>query len=239
VVFYDSTSFSKCDINATSIQNTTHDSTVGYILGYRNNTEYHLNSLLDSSIEYVKKLKGDNTTSVHIYTNFSVILDDYNNNRLGDTIVAGEPPDTTLSLPSYAKRTAVACDNSGNLLLSLLDKNGNNMTAKQLTSVYSNIESAQASKTDSFTVNKNVFAKDVFAVIPLNTSGLNANEILVQNGATLQEQERVYFGPVDIQRLSVKLMTNKGSLINLNGADWNFSFICEQLVQDMNTTRPS
>jgi len=239
VVFYDSASFSKCDINATSIQNTSHDSTVGYILGYRNKTEYHLITLLHSSIVGVKQLVSDNTTSVNIYTNFSVIMDDYNNNRLGDTIVAGESPDTTLTLPSYAKRTAVACDNSGNLLLSILDKNGNNMTAKQLTSIYSNIESSQASKTDSFTSNKNVLAKDVFAVIPLNTSGLNANEIFVQNGATLQEQERVYFGPVDIQRISVKLMTNKGSLINLNGADWNFSFICEQLVQDMNTTMPS
>jgi len=75
-------------------------------------------------------------------------------------------------------------------------------------------------------------------VIPLNTAGLNANQNFVQNGATLQEQERVYFGPVDIQRITIKLMTDKGNLVNLNGADWNFSFICEQLVKDSNTTYP-
>jgi hypothetical protein len=36
---------------------------------------------------------------------------------------------------------------------------------------------------------------------------------------------------VRIQKLSVKLMNDKGSVISLNGANWSFCLICEILNQ--------
>ena len=109
------------------------------------------------------------------------------------------------------------------------DKNNNNLTAKQLSAIYSNIETSQAKQTDIFKANQKVIAKDVFAVVPLNVAGLNAGELFVKDGPTLQEQTRSYFGPVDIQRITVKLLTDKGTLVNLNQDNWSFSFVCEQL----------
>ena len=50
-------------------------------------------------------------------------------------------------------------------------------------------------------------------------------------GGTLQNQERTYFGPVNINRMSVKLMNDRGEIVDLNGANWSFSFVCEQLYQ--------
>ena len=69
----------------------------------------------------------------------------------------------------------------------------------------------------------------MFAVIPLNVNNLTSGDLFVKDGPTLSEQQRSYFGPVDIQRITVKLLTDKGNLVNLNGADWSFSFVCEQL----------
>ena len=71
-------------------------------------------------------------------------------------------------------------DENGNLLLSLKDKNNNNLTAKQLSAIYSNIETAQAKQTDIFRANQKVIAKDVFAVIPLNVAGLTSGELFVK-----------------------------------------------------------
>jgi len=228
VVFFDST-FSNCKLGSTSIQNTTYDSTIGYILGYRDKTEYPLGNVIDSARVDVKQFISKQQLNVNLYNEFSIVLDDYNNNRLPSAIVSGIPPSSDFEIPTYAKRAASSCDEDGNLLLSLKDKNNNNLTAKQLSAIYSNIETAQAKQTDIFRANQKVIAKDVFAVIPLNVAGLTAGELFVKEGLTLQEQTRSYFGPVDIQRISVKILTDKGTLVNLNQDEWSFSFVCEQI----------
>jgi len=228
VVFFDST-FANCSIGSTSIQNTTFDSTVGYILGYRNETEFPLRNTEEASLIGVKQFVGTQQLNVNLYNEFSIVLDDYNNNRLPSAIVSGEQPSTDFELPTYAKRAASSCDENGNLMLSVTDKNNNNLTAKQLSAIYSNIVSSQAKQSDIFTSNRKIIAKDVFAVIPLNVAGLEAGQLFVKEGITLQEQSRSYFGPVDIQRITVKLLTDKGSLVNLNQDNWSFSFVCEQI----------
>ena len=228
VVFFDST-FASCSIGSTSIQNTTFDSTVGYILGYRNKTEFPLKDVISSSLPDVKQFESSQPLNVNIYNEFSIVLDDYNNNRLPSAIVSGEQPSTDFDLPTYAKRAASSCDENGNLILSTTDKNNNNLTVKQLSAIYSNILTSQAKQSDIFTSNRKIIAKDVFAVIPLNVAGLTPGQLFVKEGITLQEQSRSYFGPVDIQRITVKLLTDKGSLVNLNQDNWSFSFVCEQI----------
>ena len=228
VVFFDTT-FANCRIGSTSIQNTTFDSTIGYILGYRDKTEYSLKNVPDYNLIGVKQLFSPQQLNVNLYNEFSIVLDDYNNNRLPSAIVSGEQPSTDFDLPTYAKRAATSCDENGNLLLSTTGKNNNNLTMKQLSAIYSNIETSQAKQTDLFTSNRKIIAKDVFAVIPLSVSGLEAGQLFVKEGITLQEQSRSYFGPVDIQRITVKLLTDKGSLVNLNQDNWSFSFVCEQI----------
>ena len=51
------------------------------------------------------------------------------------------------------------------------------------------------------------------------------------SGEDLHANERSYFGPVDIERMRVKLMDDKGNLVNLHGVDWSFTLIIEQLYQ--------
>jgi len=228
VVFFDNT-FSSCNVGSTSIQNTTYDSTIGYILGYRDKTEYPLINVIDSALIDVKQFTSKQQLNVNLYNEFSIVLDDYNNNRLPSAIVSGIPPSSDFEIPTYAKRAASSCDENGDLLLSVKDKNNNNLTAKQLSAIYSNIETSQAKQTDIFKANQKVIAKDVFAVVPLNVSGLTVGELFVKDGPTLQEQTRSYFGPVDIQRISVKLLTDKGTLVNLNQDNWSFAFVCEQI----------
>jgi hypothetical protein len=230
VVFFDNT-FSNCNSGSSSIQNTTFDSTIGYILGYRDKTEYPLKDVAVPSTgnNDVITFTSAQQINVNLYNEFSIVLDDYNNNRLPSAIISGEPPSTNFELPTYAKRSGRTCDGSGNYIQSIKDKNNNNLTINQLSAIYSNIETSQATQSDIFSANKKVNAKDVFAVIPLNVSNLSPGQLFVKEGITLQEQERSYFGPVDIQRISVKLLTDKGTLVNLNKDNWSFSFVCEQL----------
>ena len=52
-----------------------------------------------------------------------------------------------------------------------------------------------------------------------------------ETGRALSQNTRVYFGPVDIIRLGIRLVDDKGNTVNLNNADWSFTLLVEQLYQ--------
>jgi len=90
---------------------------------------------------------------------------------------------------------------------------------------------------------------DVLAILPLsNISSLRSNifydstgqvtltsnqvsQPYVVFGPSLAVNERTYFGPVNIDRMRVRLLDDKSNLVNLNDVDWSFSLIIEQLYQ--------
>jgi len=72
---------------------------------------------------------------------------------------------------------------------------------------------------------------DIFCLIPVKSSGATTGELLVEFSGSLQQNVRTYFGPVNIERMRIRLLDDKGNLINLNGGDWCFTLICECLYQ--------
>jgi hypothetical protein len=72
---------------------------------------------------------------------------------------------------------------------------------------------------------------DILAILPVKTSNLNTGTMISEMSGSLQENIRVYFGPVNIERMKIKLLDDKGNIINLNGLDWCVTLICECLYQ--------
>lgn len=90
---------------------------------------------------------------------------------------------------------------------------------------------------------------DVLALIPLSGIGnlrakvfydttgqvsaidSQTSQPYVVYGSQLEATDRTYFGPVNIDRMRVRLLDDKGNLVNLNDADWSFSLLVEQLYQ--------
>ena len=73
-------------------------------------------------------------------------------------------------------------------------------------------------------------------MIPLKVSGLSQGEVFTEYGGTLQNQERGYFGPVNINRMHIKLINDRGDVVDLNGANWSIQLVCEQLYQKQKST---
>lgn len=230
VVFYDEISFIQCFSGANSAQNTTWDSTVGWILGFREFTAYDL-SIYNDATTNIAIITGDTGASTSLYNYFLICLDDFNQNRLNDGLVTVTGTDSGLPLPSYAKKSDYFCDpTTGDLVYN----NTAGLTEKQ---VYAANEIAN-SKNSNLSIGSSItassygrgpFATDVFGLIPVKTSNLAAGAPYVEFGGTLQNQERVYFGPVNIQRMGIRLITDKGNPLDLNNANWSFSLVCEQL----------
>ena len=146
-----------------------------------------------------------------------------------------------ISLPSYANASNFYCDPATGQIVYNTDESVdyNKLTQKQ---IYSLIELNNAMLTNSpsndVTANSGnntyttaPYVPDVFGIVPMKVSGLNNGQVYVEFGGTLQNQERIYFGPVNIRRMSIKLLSDRGEIINLNGANWSFSLICEQIYK--------
>lgn len=246
LVLYDAESFESCNSSSNYFRVAKSNTTLGFILGFRSLTEYSFasytttipskNQLLDSietinyrdGLEsiYQVSIRGDTVVSVSLYNSLMIVLEDYNQNHMNDGLVSITQRDTKASLPYYALRNLYNCNPETSEILNS-GLNGRNLTNNQLYSLTQQINAQNSSqKTNKVTTS----LKDVFAIVPVKY-GLNAGDIFVEFGGTLQAQAREYFGPVNISRLRVKLLTDKGDVINLNGADWSFQIICEQLYK--------
>jgi hypothetical protein len=236
LVYFDPFSFAKCYSGVSSVRNVTWDTTLGWILGYRLATVYYLSDYTSSRTAIIV---GDTTISTNLFNYFLLTLDDYNQNHLNDGLVTITATDTDIPLPSYANRTKFVCDPVTKRLTYNTEErtDNNNLTANQLYALTStaNLNQGPMQTTSGEVSSKNYgsgpFAKDVFGIIPMKLSGLQNGQSFVEFGGTLQNQERIYFGPVNIHRMSVKLLSDRGNVVDLNGANWSFSLICEQLYR--------
>jgi hypothetical protein len=176
-------------------------------------------------------LEGDTSVNVNLYNYFLIVLDDYTQNHLNDGLVTTINADLDVALPSYAskasyKRNPITDNqNVSNITSSF---NHNSLTNAQIYSS-NQILNAQQTKYTKNVRSSGPFIQDIFGIIPVKTAGLGYGQTYTEFGGTLQIQERVYFGPVNIRRMTVKMMTDKGNILDLNGQNWSFSLITEQL----------
>jgi len=233
--FYDPFSFSACipsgGSSSGSIGNTSWDSTLGWILGFRLNTVYTLAEYGIAGIN-LYQVVGDTSLSVSIYSYFMIILDDFIQNRLNDGLVTTSRNQTALATPSYLNKAILECDPvTGQVVTGTLSSvsQHNNLTQKQIYAAQTILQSQVKNNTTYSSVPT---SNDVFALIPMKVSGMQNNSTYIEFGGTLQNQERAYFGPVNITRMSIQLINDKGELVDLNGSNWSFSLLCEQLYQN-------
>jgi len=260
IIFYDFTGILQCNVNCYSKSNHYFNNTLGWIMGYRlpylnvdlsgntagaildlNGTKYlilviddynqnHVNNSLVSISQFSNTLKmptyyspdlpytcitpaqqGNNLTELVNGVVTQSLFDNQTANAQNGLLIAGKYQEdytsTQIVLPS-APRTLT---NAQLYTINSINNNNNNLTnylAKAPTS------------------------SDILAIIPVKTSvGVPTGTLLVEFSGSLQDSERTYFGPVNIERMAVKLLDDKGNILNLNGNDWCVSLIAECLYQ--------
>jgi hypothetical protein len=246
LVFYDNVNFVKCYIGATSVRNVSWDSTLGWILGFRQYTTYDLSELpaTMNPANNVITIIGDTTVALTLYNYFMIILDDFNQNHLNDGLVTITKKDYAIYNASYTKKSPNVCSNSLNSTqitptdeaITANYQNGNNQMNMTQNQIYAHSQLLNANQTNNniLQTSPGPYIKDIFGLIPLKTTGLSPGQPYIEFGGTLQAQERKYFGPVNIHRMHIQLLNDHGDIVNLNGQNWSFSLLCEQLYQSNN-----
>ena len=159
---------------------------------------------------------------------FMLIVDDYNHNHLNNGLVNINDTVSKLSVPTYynpdTNLNNVVCSES---IPFITASSPRTLTQAQIYSANQIIVNRK--KNSNRTTGPT--NSDVMALIPLKGITRIRPEPYVEFGVNLQSNERTYFGPVDIDRLRIKLVDDKGNLVNLHDQDWSFTLTIEQLYQ--------
>lgn len=208
ITFFDNSTFAKCFAGVSSVRNATWDTTLGWILGFREYTVYELNNidyenspLKTISEDGVITITGDTTISTNLFNYLLLCLDDYNQNHLNDGLVTITTTDTYIQPSSYTNKSNFVCDPATG---ELTYNTANDIQSKRLTQkqLYSVVEIANSANNSSIISSTGVsgnnfgvgpFEKDVFGLIPLKLAGLQNGQSFVEFGGTLQNQERNLF----------------------------------------------
>lgn len=224
ITFFDHTAKLQCETNCVN-KSYYLNQTLGWVMGFREPFVY-----VDTNGNIGTGIVDLNGTKYLI-----LVIDDYNQNHVNNGLVSITEYSNVLKLPSYySPDLPYAC-----------------LPADQETSEYTKTQimlpSAPRTLTNSqiYTINEinknrnnntNHRAKaptstDILAMIPIKPTGLSTGALIIEFSGSLQDNIRTYFGPVNIDRMRVKLLNDKGNVLNMNGADWCVTLICDCLYQ--------
>jgi len=193
--------------------------TLGYLMGFQNQVDYAV--IADGNV-------ADSVVNLYGPRYLVLMLDDYAQNHMNNGLVTITEPSKLVKLPSYYTTDhPYQCEDvSGNPVPQLVQGGPRTLTQNQLYTI-NEILKNNANNLD--TRAKAPTTTNVLAVIPVKQQTKGA--IYVDFSGQLQENRRTYFGPVDIERMRVRLLDDKGNTLNLNGANWSFTILSENLYQ--------
>ena len=257
ITFFEPTSKLLCNINCSNNTNY-YNTTLGWIMGFRlayvnvsetgntatsildlNGTKYlmlivddynqnHINSNIVSIAEYSNKLKLPSYYSPDLLT--TCLSATANISNIG-SLMLGEETQAVFN-GQFSPDGCILI--AGKLIVEY------NTTSQVLPSAPRTLTQSQIYTINQINANNNNNTNyrvkaptnnDVLAIISVSTAGALTGQIKIDNGSALQLNTRTYFGPVNIERLRIKLINDKGNVVNLNGSDWCFTLICECLYQ--------
>jgi len=223
---------------------------LGWYLGYRN--------IIYNNLKAGTSLIGDAVLDISGPRYLILSIDDFNQNHINNGLVTITETSKNLKIPNYYQSSAVygakiygqsleksaeeVANINGETILNYADKIGNSYKQTQLVGIgpdgKQTLTQSQIYTINEILKNNSINTKyrnlapttpDVLAIIPVKPS--ITGRLYVDFSGSLQENKRVYFGPVDIERFKIKLYNDRGQVLNLNGLDWSFTLCAELLYQ--------
>ena len=237
MTFFDPTAILQCQTNCVN-QTYYVNQTLGWLMGFRLTTVF-----VDTSGNIPQGNLDLNGTKYLI-----LVIDDYNQNHVNNGLVSiTETTNSNIKLPSYySPDLPYVCSNtnivssSSDLLIASKSNFSFNSIPILVPSAPRTLTQSQIYTINEINKNKNnntnykskaPTSPDILSILPIKNSGASTGSMLIEFSGSLQDNARTYFGPVNIDKLRVKLLDDKGNVLNLNGCDWCVTLICDCLYQ--------
>lgn len=240
ITFYDPTGELACKPNCKTTPK--FNNNLGWILGFRGNTNTNISNddPLYGQMIYTLDASGGSIQSEALMDVIGpkyllLVLDDFQQNHLNKGLVGITPTQKAVEIPSYWNAdlaiSANECEppaNSKKKTPTYIQNAPRRLTQAQLFTLNSTTQSRSQTQHNRLTAPTNT---NVLAHIPLK--GINnivPGKVLIDD-FNLNDAERVYFGPVDLERFRVRLVDDQGYTVNLNGNNWSFTMSATSLYQ--------
>jgi len=250
VTFFDPTRALSCFNNVSCNRVTSVNQTLGWIMGFR--VIHYTVQQEGNTAAGIMDLYGPKY--------LIIVLDDFNQNHINNGLVGITELSSSLKLPRYYSPDLLYTCNKAQPLGTNLDTlnadlandpNAGNLIIDKMNITYKSIPqlipNAPRRLTQSQIYSINEIMKNngkstslrgaaptvpnTFAIIPIKHVGMKLGDVYVESNGSLQDNKRVYFGPVNIERMRIKLLDDKGNVLNLNGGDWTITLLSENLYQ--------
>ena len=204
------------------------DSNLGWLLGFRQPS----NTLYPD-----EKIESESTLDLIGPKYFLISLDDFCNNKPNQDLISNTSNKANFSMPSYYNAQTMG-DNCTPPTFNLKQQGcrarpinndlRENLTSKQLYTV-DQIRLAMSGKSADRYDSPNI--NDVIHRVP------NIRPVVFPPGGVINYfntrpdiAKRIYYGPVTLSTFHVRLLDDKGLIIDLNNKDWSFEIIVTQLI---------
>ena len=210
------------------------DYNLGWLLGFHNTDD-----ILGANGTATYKKEGESVIDITGPTYLYIALDDFNNNKPNQNLVSFQNNVSAFTMPNYYVKTTMGknCDltnteyiNPSNIHCGKKYANkdlSSNLTSKQRYTI-DQIKLAMTSKRSERYSSPN--SADILAKINVQFPLGLTNNTIVQE-VNLEYKKRFYFGPVNLKKLRVRLINDKGMDVNLNGKNFQFSFFATTVYQ--------
>jgi hypothetical protein len=247
--------FNECNRCGSCVDDERINHTLGWMMGYRDKNEV----VTKNDVLAWNGFVGDAVADINGPRYFYIYLDDFNNNRLNKGAVhVLDDANNKLPLPSYyvpnittskinentgsgipvihicPSYTTTECDPDGNesfkpVPVPFYTQNlPKTITQKQQ---YALNEIIKNRKNDPNLKVMPTNTNNIIGIIPIQTRQLRFGQLFTIANTFLFSNSRKYFGPVDVERMEVRLLDDKGHVVNLNGGEWNFTLVSNHLYQ--------
>lgn len=202
---------------------------LGWILGFRKID--NSNVCLEYEVKRETSITAESLCFIPYTKYFIIVIDDLNKNQTNKGLVQISHDKQFIKNTNKFKNIDLSL-NQGCLTNSTFDNyvnaDGRQLTKNELYSAlqinnYRSNFNHKNSKLDANLIN------NVFAVVPFENKSLVWGSTIFTSDKN--KFRRKYSGPVNISKLKVKLLDDKGNILNLNGAEWSFSMISTHLYQ--------
>ena len=202
---------------------------LGWILGFRKID--NSNVCLEYEVKSSTSITAESLCFIPYTKYFIIVIDDLNKNQTNKGLVQISHDKQFIKNTNKFKNIDLSL-NQGCLTNSTFDNyvnaDGRQLTKNELYSAlqinnYRSNFNHKNSKLDANLIN------NVFAVVPFENKSLVWGSTIFTSDKN--KFRRKYSGPVNISKLKVKLLDDKGNILNLNGAEWSFSMISTHLYQ--------
>ena len=200
---------------------------LGWILGFRSIGSENLT--MEYTIAASETITSNALCYVPYTKYFVVVIDDKNKNQTNKGLVQISNEKEFIKRTKYFSETdnslnCLTCDNMD----SFVSDSSRTLTKKQL---YSTMQ-INNYRTNFKNKNSKLDAQgigNVFGIIPFEHKNLTWGESMFTSDKN--RFKRKYSGPVDINRMHVQLLDDKGNIINLNGSEWSMTLVSTHLYQ--------